>query len=57
MIIQLFNLVVLNLLLKCLLSSHPQQIIIGHLNISSIRNKFGTMKPMLMHDIDIFMIT
>ena len=43
--------------LKCLHSNHPQQIIIGHLNINSIRNKFDIMKPMLMHDIDIFMVT
>ena len=34
--------------LKRLRSNHPQQIIIGHLNINSIRNKF---------DLDIFMVT
>ena len=43
--------------LKCLRSNHPQQIIIGHLNINSIRNKFDTMKPMILDDIDIFMVT
>ena len=43
--------------LKRLRSNHPQQIIIGHLNINSIRNKFDIMKPMLMHDLDIFMVT
>ena len=43
--------------LKRLRSNHPQLIIIGHLNINSIRNKFDIMKPMLMHDLDIFMVT
>ena len=43
--------------LKRLRSNHPQQIIIGHLNINSIRNKFDIMKTMLMHDLDIFMVT
>ena len=43
--------------LKCLHSNHPQQIIIGYLNISSIRNKFDIMKPMLLDDTDIFMVT
>ena len=36
---------------------HPQQIIIGHLNINSIRNKFDLMKAMLTRNIDILMIT
>ena len=36
---------------------HPQQILIGRLNIYPIRNKFDIMKPMLMHDTDIFMVT
>ena len=43
--------------LERLRSNHPQQIIIGHLNINSIRNKFEIMKPMLMHDLGIFMVT
>ena len=43
--------------LKHLRSNHPQQIIIGHLNINSIRNKFHIMKLMLMHDINIFKVT
>ena len=43
--------------LKRLRSNHPQQIIIGHLNTSSIRNKFEIMKPILVDDIDIFMVT
>ena len=37
--------------------NHPQQIIIGHLNINSIRNKFNLMKTILTRDIDILMIT
>ena len=43
--------------LKRLRSNLPQQIIIGHLNINSIRNKFDIMKPMLLDDTDIFMVT
>ena len=43
--------------LKRFHSSHPQQIIIGHLNINSIRKKFDIMKPMPLEDIDIFMVT
>ena len=38
-------------------SNHRQEIIIGHLSINSIRNKFDIMKPMLLDDIDIFMVT
>ena len=38
-------------------SNHRQQIIVGHLSINSIRNKFDIMKPMLLDDIDIFMVT
>ena len=43
--------------LKRFCSNHPQQIIIGNLNISSFKNKFDIMKPMLRHDIDTFMVT
>ena len=43
--------------LKRFRSNQPQQIIIGHLNINSISDKFDTMKQMLMHDLDIFMVT
>ena len=43
--------------LKRLRSNRRQQIIVGHLNINSIRNKFDIMKPMLIHDLDIFMVT
>ena len=43
--------------LKRLPSNHTQQIIIGHLNISSIKNKLDRMKPMLLDDIDILMVT
>ena len=43
--------------LKRLRSNHPQQVIIVHLNINSIGNKFGIVKPMLRDDIDIFMVT
>ena len=40
--------------LKCFCSNYPEQFIIGYLNI---KNKFGIMKPVQMHDIDIFMVT
>ena len=43
--------------LKRLRSNHPQQIIIGHLNFNSITNKSDIMKPILMDNIDIFMVT
>ena len=43
--------------LKHLRSNHPQEIITGHLNINYIRNKFDIMNSMLMHDLDIFMVT
>ena len=43
--------------LKQLPLNHPHQIIIGHLNTNSFRNRFDIMKPMLMHDVDIFMVT
>ena len=43
--------------LKRLCSNHRQQIIIGHLNINSIRNKSDIMKQMLLDDIDTFMVT
>ena len=43
--------------LKRLYSNLPQQIIIGHLNINSIRNKFDIIKPMILDDTDVFMVT
>ena len=43
--------------LKRLCSNHPQQIVIGHLNINSIKKKFNIMNSMLMHDLDTFMVT
>ena len=46
-----------NSVLRHLRLNHPQQIIIGHLNINSIRNKLGLMKIMLTRVIDISMIT
>ena len=41
----------INSVLRHLRLNHPQQIIIGRLNINSIRNKFGLMKIMLTRDI------
>ena len=46
-----------NSVLRHLLLDHLQQIIIGHLNINSIRSKFDLMKTMLTRNIDILMIT
>lgn len=40
--------------MKRLCSNSPQQIVIGHLNINSLRNKFDVM---LMNDTDIFVVT
>ena len=56
MIIQLLNWAMLPVL-KCLCSNHLQQIIIGHMNINSIRNKLDIVKPMLLDEIDIFIVT
>ena len=41
--------------LKRIRSNQPQQVIIVHLNIHYIRKKFEIMKPIPMHDVDIFM--
>ena len=46
-----------NSVLRHLRLNHPQQIIRGHLNINSIRNKSDLMKIMLTHYIDILMFT
>ena len=43
--------------LKRLCSNHFQQIVIDHLNISSIRNKFDIVKPILLDDTYIFIVT
>ena len=44
-------------ILKSLRSNHPQKIIIGHININSIRYKFDILKPMLTEVLDILMIS
>ena len=41
--------------LKGIRSNQPQQVIIVHLNINYIRKKFEIMKPILIHDVEIFM--
>ena len=43
-------------LLKYLRLNLPKNIIIGHLNINSIRNKFDLLKKMVAEEIDILMI-
>ena len=43
--------------LKCLRSNHPQQIVVGNLNINSIRKKFDIMESMLMYGVGIFVVT
>ena len=43
--------------LKRLCSNHFQQIVIDHLNINSIRNKFDIVKPILLDDTYIFIVT
>ena len=44
-------------LLKNLRLNHPKNILIGHLNINSIRNKFDSLIKMVTEEIDILMIT
>ena len=44
-------------LLKHLRLNYPKNIIICHLNTSSIRNKFDLLRKMVAEEIDIFMIT
>ena len=44
-------------IVKSLRSNHPQKIIIGHININSIRYKFDILKPMLTEVLDILMIS
>ena len=44
-------------ILKSLRSNHPQKIIIGHININSIRYKFDILKPMLTEVLDILMVS
>ena len=44
-------------ILKSLRSNHPQKIIIGHININSIRYKFDILKPMLTEVFDILIIS
>ena len=43
--------------LKALRNSHPRNLIIGHLNINSIRNKFDFMTFLMKGKIDILMIS
>ena len=43
-------------LLKHLRSNHPKNILIEHLNINSIRNKFDSLTKMVTEEIDILMI-
>ena len=44
-------------IVKHLRLNHPRNLIIGHLNIYSIRNKFDLLKKMFTKDINILMIT
>ena len=48
---------VLSLFWNTVRSNQPQQISTGYLNINPIRSKFSIMKPILMYDIDILMVT
>ena len=38
-------------------SKYPKELIIGHININSIRNKFEILKSMLSEVLDVLMIT
>ena len=44
-------------ILKSIRSNHPQKIIIGQININSIRYKFDILKPVLTEVLDILMIS
>ena len=43
--------------LKFYRSKYPKKLIIGHININSINNKFEILKSILLDVLDIFMIT
>ena len=45
------------LVLKNLLVSYPNNIIIGHLNINSIRNKFEMLSSSIAQYVDILMLS
>ena len=47
----------INLVLRKLRVSYPNNVIIGHLNINSIRNKFEMLQFLLADYIDILMIS
>ena len=47
----------INLVLRKLHVSYPNNVIIGHLNINSIRNKFEMLQFLLVDYIDILMIS
>ena len=44
-------------ILNELSSQNPERIIIGHLNINSLRNKFAEMKSMIQGKIDVFVVS
>ena len=43
--------------LKSYRSKYPKKLIIGHININSIRNKFEILKSMLPEVLDVLVIT
>ena len=43
--------------LKCLRLKNPNRIIIGHLNINSIRNKFDQLKHLIKDTMNILLIS
>ena len=45
------------LLLKSIRQKHPNKIIIGHLNVNSIRNKFVPLQSMFQNTLDIFLVS
>ena len=47
----------INLVLRKPRVSYPNNVIIGHLNFNSIRNKFEMLQFLLANDIDILMIS
>ena len=47
----------ISLFLTKLRSEHPKNVLLGHLNINSVRNKFESTNELIRNNFDIFVIT
>ena len=43
--------------LRCLRSKHPKHVFLGHLNVSSLRNKFESLNELIKDIFDIFLVS